>query len=94
VKTITLTEFNQNPSRATRLADTDDVLVLRRGVVAYRLQRVHEEPGDDPVEALVQAGLLSPPRRSNKPRPQHLPVAHTDIDLGAELEADRGRLDG
>jgi len=92
VKTITLTEFNQNPSRATRLADTDDVLVLRRGMAAYRLQRVREPT--DPVEALIQTGLLTPRRRQGEPRRGPLPVAHADIDLGAMLEAERGRLDG
>lgn len=34
---ITLTELNQNPSRATRLADHGEVIVMRRGHPAYRI---------------------------------------------------------
>jgi hypothetical protein len=92
MKTITLTEFNQNPSRATRLADSGEVIVLRRGVAAYRLERVDEQPSD-PVEALVQAGLLAPARRGSGPRPRRFPITRTRADLGAMLDADRGRLD-
>ena len=90
---MTLTEFNQNPSRATQMADTDEVVVLRRGVAAYRLERVCEQPGD-PVEALVKAGLLAPARRGGQARVRPLPVAHVEADVGAMLDADRGRLDG
>lgn len=90
MKTITLTEFNQNPSRATRLADDDEVLILRRGTAAYRLNRVHDKP-TDPVEALVQTGILSPPRASTL-RPTRR-SATSSSDLGAILEADRERLE-
>ncbi|MDR0285601.1 MAG: hypothetical protein LBI33_12060 [Propionibacteriaceae bacterium] len=90
--TMTLTEFNQNPSQATRLADSGQVLVLRRGKPAYRLERVAERPGD-PVDALVQAGLLSPARRQGTRRTP-LPHAQAGADAGALLEADRSRLDG
>jgi hypothetical protein len=90
MKTITLTEFNQNPSRATRLADEDEVLILRRGTAAYRLRRVQGEPAD-PVAALIQTGILTPPRAANR-RPTHR-TAISSADLGAMLEADRGRLD-
>ncbi|MDR2703727.1 MAG: hypothetical protein LBB58_05250 [Cellulomonadaceae bacterium] len=47
--TMTLTEFNQNPSRATRLADDGELLVLRRGEIAYRLTKA--EPRE-PLRAL------------------------------------------
>lgn len=93
MKTISLTEFNQNPSRATKLADAEDVLVLRRGVAAYRLVRVRDE-SDDPVEALIRAGVLTPARREGEARSGRLRVATADADLGAALDADRGRLDG
>jgi hypothetical protein len=89
VKTLTLTEFNQNPSRATRLADEDDVVILRRGAAAYRLVRVQDEPAD-PVERLLATGFLAPPRAARR---QHR-TASTSADLGAMLDADRGRLDG
>ncbi|MDR1442526.1 MAG: hypothetical protein LBJ02_09125 [Bifidobacteriaceae bacterium] len=91
--TITLTEFNQNPSRATRLADLGEVIVLRRGVAAYRFERIPERAGDR-LEALVQAGLAARPRRAAGPRSGPLPVARAGVDLGGLLEADRGRLDG
>jgi len=90
VKTLTLTEFNQNPSRATRLADEDDVVILRRGAAAYRLVRVHDEPVD-PVERLLATGFLTPPRAARRP---HRRSVSTSVDLGAMLDADRGRLDG
>ncbi|MDR1448724.1 MAG: hypothetical protein LBI84_00710 [Propionibacteriaceae bacterium] len=92
MKTISLTEFNRNPSRATRLADGGEVIVLRRGVAAYRLERVREQPGD-PVEALIQAGLLAPARRTGGQRARQLPVARGAVDLGSALDADRSRLD-
>lgn len=93
MKTISLTEFNQNPSRATKLADVEEVIVLRRGVAAYRLVRVDDE-SDDPVEALMRTGVLVPARREGKSRSGALRVATADADLGAALDADRGRLDG
>ena len=92
MKTITLTEFNQNPSRATRMAETDDVLVLRRGVAAYRLERVRSE-SSDPVEGMVEAGLLSSRRRVEARRGRRFPVATSSTDLGALLDDDRDRLD-
>lgn len=88
MKTLSLTEFNQNPSRATRLADEDEVLVLRRGVAAYRLVRV--DPPEDPVDALVQAGLATPAKASATRAP--LPRVRTDLDVTAILDADRNRL--
>ncbi|MCL2423303.1 MAG: type II toxin-antitoxin system Phd/YefM family antitoxin [Micrococcales bacterium] len=89
MRTLTLTEFNQNPSRATRLADEGDVVILRRGAATYRLVRIHDEPGD-PVERLLATGFLSPPRAVHTQRR----TANTSVDLGAALDADRGRLDG
>ncbi|MDR1388206.1 MAG: hypothetical protein LBJ44_11640 [Propionibacteriaceae bacterium] len=93
MQTITLTEFNQNPSQATRLADIDEVVVLRRGRAAYRLERITGQ-ASDPVEALVQAGLLIRAGRGDRPRARRLPVARTNVDLGAILSQDRDRLDG
>ncbi len=90
MKTISLTEFNQNPSKAARLADTDDVVVLRRGQPAYRLTRI--EPAGDPIDELLQTGALSPARRTG-PRPHRFPSVATDVDLGAALDAERSRLD-
>ncbi|GAB3919145.1 hypothetical protein GCM10011575_29520 [Microlunatus endophyticus] len=89
MQTITLTDFNQNPSRATRLADDDEVLILRRGTAAYRLVRV-EGNQSDPVAALVQTGILTPPRATTRKRVRRTATASSD--LGATLEADRDRL--
>lgn len=91
MKIISLTEFNQNPSRATRLADEDEVLIMRRGTAAYRLVRVQDEPSD-PIEALVRAGVLTPPRSSVR-RSGHT-AASTSADVGALLDEDRDRRDG
>lgn len=91
MRTISLTEFNQNPSRATRLADEDEVIIMRRGTAAYRLVRVADEPAD-PVEALVRAGLLAPPRNAGRTSGRR--HASTTVDLGAALDEDRARLDG
>lgn len=89
MKTITLTDFNQNPSRATRLADEDDVLILRRGTAAYRLSRVRDNQAD-PVAALVQTGILTPPSATSRKAARR--TASASSDLGAMLEADRERL--
>lgn len=91
MKTISLTEFNQNPSRATRLADEDEVIIMRRGSAAYRLVRIADEP-TDPVEALVRAGLLAPPRNARRATERR--TASTTADVGAALDEDRARLDG
>lgn len=89
MRTITLTEFKQNPSRATRLADEDDVLILRRGTAAYRLSRVRGDQ-EDPVAALVQTGILTPPRATTRKGARR--TANVSSDVGAMLEADRDRL--
>lgn len=91
MRAITLTEFNQNPSRATRLADEGDLLILRRGTAAYRLSRVHDEPAD-PVEALIHTGVLTLPRSATRKTSHRTAV--TTADVGAMLDEDRGRLDG
>lgn len=88
VTTLSLTEFNQNPSRATRLADEGEVIVLRRGVAAYRLTRV-DHP-EDPIDALIQSGRASPPRKTTRvTRFRHVV---TGQDAAAMLDADRDRL--
>lgn len=88
--TMSLTEFNQNPSRATKLADEGEVVILRRGVPAYRLQRANAG-SDDPVEALVMSGVLAPPRAGTRRAAYR--TASTEVDVGQALESDRQRLD-
>ena len=92
---MSLTDFNQNPSRAARLADSGDVIILRRGKPAYRLSRIVPSPSQNRIAELLDAGLLAPARAQHAdPRAsaRHTPVP-TDVDLGLALDADRRRLD-
>lgn len=88
---ITLTELNQNPSRATRLADRGEVIVMRRGRAAYRITKI--ESSGDPLDELVATGLARP-SRSTAPRSARRFPTVAGIDLGAALDAERARLDG
>ena len=87
---MTLTEFNQNPSHATRLADDGDgVLILRRGSAAYRLTAI--APVSDAIEALIASDLATSPR--SQTRRTNFRRISSDLDVGALLDEDRGRLD-
>jgi len=55
-----LSDFNRNPSRATRLARVGSVTITDRGQPAFELRAV-EQPSMR-FEALVRAGVLAPPR--------------------------------
>ncbi len=88
---ITLTELNQNPSRATRLADHGEVIVMRRGRPAYRITRI--ESDGDPLDELVAAGLARPPRSRTPRSTRRFPTLATTVDLGAALDAERSRFD-
>ena len=66
--TIPLSDFNRNPSRATRLARIGLVTITDRGVPAFEL-RAAARPSAR-YEALVRAGVLASPRvRSAEPLP-------------------------
>lgn len=66
--TIPLSEFNRNPSRATRLARIGSVTITDRGLSAFELRSV--APPSTRSEALVRAGVIAPPRnRSAEPLP-------------------------
>jgi PHD/YefM family antitoxin component YafN of YafNO toxin-antitoxin module len=91
VTSITLTELNQNPSRATRLADHGEVIVMRRGHAAYRITKI--ESSGDPLDELLASGLARP-ARSIAPRSARRFPTITDVDLGAALDAERARFDG
>lgn len=88
---ITLTELNQNPSRATRLADQGEVIVMRRGHAAYRITKI--ESSGDPLDELVASGLARPSRSTARRSVRRFPTISTDIDLGAALDTERARLD-
>ena len=90
--TVNLSEFNQNPARIRRLADQGEVLVLRRGVPGYRITKIIPE-SHDPLELHRRQGRLLPSRNGQVRRSTPLPSVSTDLDLGAMLDADRGRLD-
>jgi hypothetical protein len=92
VTSITLTELNQNPSRATRLADHGEVIVMRRGRAAYRITRI--ESSGDPLDEMVATGLARPACSTAPRSVRRFPTIPTEIDLGAALDAERARLDG
>ena len=79
-----------NPAKVRRMADIDDVIVLRRGIPAYRVSRILADP-QNPIDALRAQGKLSTRRRVGAV-PQSLPAVNTEADLGALLDEDRGRL--
>ena len=90
---ITLTELNQNPSRATRLADHGEVIVMRRGHAAYRITKI--ESSGDPLDEL--GGHRASPGLRAAPLPRstrRFPTIAPGIDLGAALDAERARRDG
>ena len=85
--TVTMTEFNQNPSRVAKLAARDDVIVMRRGWPELRISRVTQS--QNPLAELYESGLATPPRNGGKRGP--LKTYNTDIDLGAALDQDRNK---
>lgn len=89
--TITLTELNQNPSRATRLADHGEVIVMRRGHAAYRITKI--EDSRDPLDDLIASGLARPARSTTPRSARRFRTLKTGVDLGAALDAERARLD-
>ena len=92
MKTVSMTEFNQNPSRIARLAERDEVIVLRRGRAVLKVTGVDASAGEDPLDAMIRAGLARPPR-ARKRRTDPFPSVRTNADLGTMLDADRNRLD-
>jgi antitoxin (DNA-binding transcriptional repressor) of toxin-antitoxin stability system len=90
---MTLTEFNQNPSQAVRMADAGDVIVLRRGKPAYRLLAIPSggETAWEKLQELRAAGLLRPAKNPRGPKVWR----HTGnlADWQEELERDRNRID-
>ncbi|WP_454132529.1 type II toxin-antitoxin system Phd/YefM family antitoxin [Microbacterium lacticum] len=88
MKTVSMTEYNQHPSRVARAVEAEgEVVVMRRGRPVLRIVRVDDT--SDPVEAMIAAGVLTAPRaespRSQRPLPG--PAALTDV--GALLDDDR-----
>lgn len=90
---MTLTEFNQNPSQAVRLADSGDVIVLRQGKPAYRLLAIppEGETAREKLMALIAAGQAIPAKNPNGP----FEMRHTGNLQEAleDLERGRNRID-
>jgi antitoxin (DNA-binding transcriptional repressor) of toxin-antitoxin stability system len=90
---MTLTEFNQNPSQAVRLADSGDVIVMRRGKPAYRLLAIppEGETAREKLMAMRAAGLTIPAKNPNGP----YETRHTGSLQAAleDLEQGRNRID-
>ena len=89
---ITLTELNQNPSRATRLADHGEVIVMRRGHPAYRITKI--ESSGDPLDELVATELARPSHNTVPRSARRFPTIATGTDFGAALDTKRARFDG
>ena len=80
---MTLTEFNQNPSRATRLARHEDVVVTDHGVPTFELRLV--APPRTRIDELRRAGLISPARSVSRDR---FPTFGVPAGLGATIIRD------
>lgn len=90
--TMTLTEFNQNVSRATRMARVEDVIITERGVEAFQLRALPTRHGR--IDSLRRAGLIRPARPA--PGAMVFPTLDVDRDTAramiADFEADRDPL--
>jgi hypothetical protein len=60
MRTMTMTEFNQAPSKAARYADVEDVVIERYGQPTYRLTRIVSAPLT--IKAALETGLATPPQ--------------------------------
>ena len=91
---MTLTEFNQNVSRATRIAREEDLYITERGVEAFRLTALPQP--DSLIEKLKRKGIIRPAR----PMSERTDLPTMDISreearkFVAEFEASRGDLYG
>lgn len=90
--TIPLSEFNRNPSRATRFARVASVTITDRGLPAFELRSV--APPSMRSEALVRAGILTPPqRRSAEPLPNFGVDPNLARSAVAEYEQEKAARD-
>jgi len=87
--TITLTEFNRHPSRATAMARREKVVILNNGVPEFTIE--HTPPPRSGLARLVAAGAATPPRDVASVLP---PPVVLDVDIDAELAFVRGEVDG
>ena len=88
---MTLTEFNQQPSRASRIAeDGEDVIITRRGQGVLLLSRLNAQPST--IEIAIREGWAEPPKHQQSP-PRVFPTLDIDPDIAIaaieEFEASR-----
>ena len=87
--TITLTEFNRNPSRVARIARTEDVIITDHGVATLELRRVDKQSSR--LGQLRRQGRVQP-ARDRTPGP--FPGFGVDRDVAERLyqafQAERG----
>jgi hypothetical protein len=76
--TMTLTEFNRNPSAAARLARRSPVIVTERGVAAFEYRAI--APASSRLDQLIAEG------RWRAPQVPHGPLRHADITVSAGRE--------
>ncbi|MDR0783623.1 MAG: type II toxin-antitoxin system Phd/YefM family antitoxin [Propionibacteriaceae bacterium] len=92
---LSLTEFNQNPSRVVRLLEDDPrstICVTKRGKPILQVTAIR--PTDDPITTLVARGLASlPARASCEPVQYGDDLLPSGLDLMTSLDHDRNRLD-
>jgi len=90
--TLSLSEFNRNPSLVTRLAKVAPVTITNHGLPAFELRVV--APPSKRTEALVGAGILTPPRsRSTEPLPDFCVDPLIARAIVASFENDRAAYD-
>ncbi|MCL1838308.1 MAG: hypothetical protein FWG47_03200 [Propionibacteriaceae bacterium] len=90
--TIPLSDFNRNPSRATRLARLGSVTITDHGIPAFEL-RVLARPRLR-TEMLVRAGVLTPPRiRTTEPLPDFNVDAAVARAIVTEIENEKAARD-
>jgi hypothetical protein len=87
--TITLTEFNRNPSRVAKIARTEDVIITDHGVATLELRRIHAHSSR--LDQLRRQGQVQPARdRSSDPFPDCGVDRDAAERLFAAFEAERG----
>ena len=88
--TVTLTEYNQRPSRVARLARHEDVIITDRGQAVLRLSRIG--PSSSRRAALIESGVITrPARRRRGPLPQPSTPRDVARSVVKEWEAERDR---
>jgi hypothetical protein len=90
--TVTLTEFNRNPSRVAKIARSEDVIITDHGVATLEVRRI--DAHDSRLDQLRRAGQVRPARdRSLDPFPDFGLDRDVADRLFADFEAERDQRD-